>query len=273
TPEVAAFSRRTGSELGLFATQQNKGDVLVRLKPRGERSRDAEEIMADLRGKVHEELPTLDVEFVQLLQDMLGDLEGAPTPIEVKIFGDDPQVLQDLSDRVRPLVTSVSGVVDVVGMQRGNPEVEWRVDPTAAGRAGMTVYQVASQLSAAWLGDVPTALRLLDRSIPVRVRYPDSERLNPWHLSTLTLRAPDGSLVPLQNLATPHTSDGQSEWLRENLRTMALLTARLEGRDLGSAVDEIRGRLAKVSLPVGYAVEIGGQYESQRQAFRELFVV
>ena len=137
----------------------------------------------------------------------------------------------------------------------------------------MTIEQIASQLSTAWLGDVPTALRLLDRSIPVRVRYPDRERLNPWHLATLTIRAPDGSLVPLQTLAQPHASDGQSEWIRENLRTMALVTARLEGRDLGSAVEEIRGKLAKLQLPVGYSVEIGGQYESQRQAFRELWLV
>src|SRR6185369_1886737 len=216
TPDIAAFTRRTGSELGLFATQQNKGDVLVRLKPRGER-RPAEEIISDLRDKLKEAAPRLDIEFVQLLQDMLGDLEGAPTPIEVKVFGDDPERLAEVAERVEPILTSVSGVVDVVGVERGNPEVEWRVDPTAAGRAGMTVEQVAAQLSAAWLGDTPTALRLLDRSIPVRVRYPDSERLNPWRLATLSIRAPDGSLVPLQNLAQPHESDGQSEWTRENL--------------------------------------------------------
>src|SRR5262249_28986803 len=163
----------------------------------------------------------------------------APTPIEVKIFGDDPHVLQDLSDRVVPLLTGISGVVDVVGMQRGNPEVEWRVDPDPAGRGGMTGGQGASQRSAAWPGGRPAALRLFDRTIPVRVRYPDSERLNPWHLATLSIRTPDGSLVPLQNLAQPHASDGQSEWTRENLRSMALITARLEGRDLGSAVDEL----------------------------------
>jgi len=210
---------------------------------------------------------------VQLLQDMLGDLEGNPTPIEIKIFGDDPATLQALADKVEPQLTSVAGVVDVVGVQRGNPEVEWRIDPVVAGRAGMTVDQVASQLSTAWLGEVPTALQLLDRSIPVRVRYPDNERLNPWHLATMTVRGPDGSLVPLQNLARPSSSNGQSEWTRENLRTMALVTARLEGRDLGSAVKEISGRLAQMTLPVGYSIELGGQYETQRQAFRELWLV
>lgn len=273
TPEVASFQRRTGSELGLFATQQNKGDILVRLKARNQRERTADDVIADLREKLHTVVPTVDIEFVQLLQDMLGDLEGNPTPIEVKIFGDDPAVLQSLSDKIASQITSVQGVVDVVGMQRGNPEVEWHIDPVASGRAGLTPDQVASQLSTAWLGDVPTSLQLFDRTIPVRVRYPDDDRLNPWHLQTMTVRGPDGSLVPIQNLAQPTESNGQSEWTRENLRTMALVTARLEGRDLGSAVQEINRRVGQMPLPVGYSIELGGQYESQRQAFRELWIV
>ena len=90
TPEVASYSRRTGSELGLFATAQNTGDILVRLKPRSQRSRSSDEIIDELRDKLHEAAPLVEIEFVQLLQDMLGDLEGNPEPIEVKIFGDDP---------------------------------------------------------------------------------------------------------------------------------------------------------------------------------------
>ncbi|HEX6973741.1 MAG TPA: efflux RND transporter permease subunit, partial [Vicinamibacterales bacterium] len=89
TPEVAAIQRRTGSELGLFATEQNSGDILVRLKRRSERDRAAEEIISDLRDKLPAAAPGMEIEFVQLLQDMLGDLEGNPTPIEVKVFGDD----------------------------------------------------------------------------------------------------------------------------------------------------------------------------------------
>ena len=95
TPEVAAYSRRTGSELGLFATAQNTGDILVRLKPRAERDLTSEEVIAAMRPKLQEAAPLAEIEFVQLLQDMLGDLEGSPTPIEVKIFGDDINVLED----------------------------------------------------------------------------------------------------------------------------------------------------------------------------------
>jgi CzcA family heavy metal efflux pump len=273
TPEVASFSRRTGSELGLFATEQNKGDILVRLKPRGERSRSSEQVIEELRGKLAKALPGVEIEFVQLLQDMIGDLEGAPTPIEIKIFGDDPDVLDRLAEQVEPVLSGVQGVVDVVGVERGGPEVTWDIDPVAAGRAGLTVDQVAAQLAAGFLGENPTSVRQLDRQIPVRVRYPDAVRTDPARLAAAVLRGADGKLVPLASLGRLTRSAGESVLMRENLRQMALLTGRLEGRDLGSAVPEIRARLAKIHLPVGYTFEVGGQYESQRQAFRELLLV
>jgi CzcA family heavy metal efflux pump len=273
TPEVAAFSRRTGSEMGLFATAQNKGDVLVRLKPRDQRSRSAEEIISALRPRLQEAAPGVDIEFVQLLQDMIGDLEGVSSPIEVKIFGDDPDILASLASQAEPLMAATRGVVDLVGLERGSPEVTWTVDPIAAGRLGLTADQVSAQISAAWMGEVATDLWLLDRSIPVRVRYPDAVRFNPALLGTTLVRGAGGELVPLASLARPASTEGQSEVIRENLRQMVLITARLEDRDLGSAVAEIRSRLRGLRLPAGYSLEVGGQYESQRQAFRELLMV
>jgi CzcA family heavy metal efflux pump len=274
TPEVASFSRRTGAEMGLFATQQNKGDVLVRLKPRGQRQRSAEEVIAGLRPKVKEALPGVDVEFTQILGDMLGDLEGSAAPIEIKIFGDDPEVLGRIAaQQVEPLLSQVRGVVDVVGVERGNPEVTWQIDPVAAGRLGLNVEQVAGQLAANWLGDVSTELRLPDRTVPVRVRYPDRYRLDPTWLATTRIRGTDGSLVPLATLGRPVAAAGQNVLIREDLRQMALLTARLEGRDLGSTVTEIQSRLRSLHLPIGTSIEVGGQYESQRQSFRELLTV
>jgi len=273
TPEVASYSRRTGSELGLFATAQNSGDILVRLKPRADRERSSEEVIAAMRPRLHAAAPLAEIEFVQLLQDMLGDLEGAPTPIEIKIFGDDPDTLLRLSAPVEELLEKVEGVVDVVGMQRGSPEVVWTVDPIAAGRAGLTVEQVAAQMSAAWLGEVATDLRLLDRRVPVRVRLDDRFRFDPSRLPQTLIRTADGSLLPLSTLAHPERVNSQAELLRENLRQMALVSGRLEGRDIGSAVAEIRSRLSSLKLPVGYTYEIGGQYASQQQAFRELLMV
>jgi CzcA family heavy metal efflux pump len=273
TPEVAAYSRRTGSELGLFATAQNTGDILVRLKPRGDRDKTSEEVIEDMRPHLQEAAPLAEIEFVQLLQDMLGDLEGNPTPIEVKIFGDDPAVLETLAQPVEEALEKIDGVVDVVGMQRGNPEITWAIDPVAAGRIGLTVDEVSTQMAAAWLGDVATDLRLLDRRIPVRVRLPDSFRFNPEQLPETLLRTPDAKLVPVRAVAHTERSNGQAELLRENLRGMALVSGRLEGRDLGSAVADIDAQLQQLKLPVGYTYEIGGQYESQREAFRELLMV
>ena len=273
TPDVAAYSRRTGSELGLFATAQNSGDILVRLKPRSERQHTSEEVIAAMRPELQRAAPLAEIEFVQLLQDMLGDLEGSPTPIEVKIFGDDTAVLEELSGPVAALLEKIDGVVDVVGMQRGNPETTWTVDPVAAGRLGLTVEQAAAQMSAAWLGEVATNLRLFDRRVPVRVRLPDAVRFDTAHLADTLLRTPGGALVPVSRLAHAERANGQAELLRENLRGMALVSGRLEGRDLGSAVAEVRATLEAMTLPVGYTFEIGGQYESQRTAFRELLAV
>lgn len=273
TPEVAAIQRRTGSELGLFATPQNSGDVLVRLKPRNQRDRSSEEIISDLRDKLGEAAPGVEIEFVQLLQDMLGDLEGNPTPIEVKIFGDDTNVLAELGGQVEEMMGKVEGLVDIVGVQRGNPEITWQIDPTAAGRLGLTVSEVQQQISAAWLGEVATDYLALDRDIPVRVRYPDAVRFDPGRLGETVIRGAEGKTAPISALATVTPEAGQTVLMRENLRQMVLVSGRLEGRDLGSAAAEIRAKLQGMKLPVGYTWEVGGQYLAQRQAFRELLEV
>jgi len=272
TPDVASFTRRTGSELGLFATQQNSGDNLVRLKPQGSRRR-SDAVINDLRDKFAEAAPQVEIEFVQLLQDMIGDLEGAPTPIEVKVFGDDPDVLAGISEQIEHVLEGVSGVVDIVGTQRGTPETTWEIDPLAAGRLGMNVQQVSEQLSDAWLGDVQTELRLPDRTIPVRVRYPDTYRLDPQQMAQTPVRSADGKTVPLGAIARSSTAQGEIILQRENLKQMALVSARLEERDLGSAVAEVRSKLAQVKRPVGYTTEVGGQYAAQRRSFRELLTV
>jgi len=272
TPDVASFSRRTGSELGLFATQQTKGDIVVRLKPRRQRRR-ADDVVEDLRAKIKDEVKTLkSVEFVLLLQDMIGDLEGNPEPIEVKLFGDDQQVLSRLAGEVEPRMRQVKGLVDVVSVQKGNPEVTWTIDAAAAGRLGLTVSSVSDQLQAAGLGEVATELRLSDRTIPVRVRYPDAVRLDPARLAQAAIRSGD-KVVPFSALARPQAAAPEDILLRENLRQMALLTGRLEERDLGGAVSELRQKLSDLKLPPGYTLEIGGQLDSQRQAFRELLTV
>jgi multidrug efflux pump subunit AcrB len=275
TPEVASYVRRTGAEMGMFATAQNTGDLLVRLKARADRDRSADEIIESLRASLADAVPDTEIEFVQLLQDMIGDLEGAPTPIEVKIFGDDVDVLSSLADEVEAKLEGMkdSGVVDVVGMEESGPEATWTINAAAAGRLGLSVEQVSAQLSHAWLGNVATDLRLLDRTVPVRVRFPDHARFNPASLGNTPIRGANGATVPASALVAQGEDVAQVELMRENLRQMALVTARLEGSDLGTAVGRIQTLLAGMTLPTGYTWEVGGQYQSQRQAFRELLLV
>jgi len=143
----------------------------------------------------------------------------------------------------------------------------------AAGRYGLTVETVSDQLAGNWLGEVATDLRLADRTIPVRVRLPDSYRFDPKKLPQTLLRTPDGKPIPVSEVASMTRANGQGELRRENLRPMAVVSGRLEGRDLGSAVGEIQANLDKLTLPIGYTYEIGGQYQAQAQAFRELLMV
>lgn len=272
-PEKVAFSRRTGAELGLFATEQNKGDILVKLKARSQRHRDIEEIMSDLRQQITTSISGVDVEFIQILQDMLGDLEGAPEPVEIKIFGDSSDVLNKISDDLGPRVQTVKGIVDYKGPRRGNPELVINVNPGLASHVGLTVDQVSQQVQAGLLGDSTTDFRLSDRLIPIRVRYPDTFRGQENNIRQFPIVTPARQVVPLDSLADISQQRGQNELLRENQRLMVVLTARLENRDLGSAMSDVKKVLADYKFPVGYTYEIGGQYESQQSSFRDLLFV
>src|SRR6185369_15837769 len=175
-PEKAAYSRRTGAELGLFATEQNKGDILVKLKPRSQRDRDIEEVISDLREQITKSVSGVDIEFVQILQDMLGDLEGSPEPVEVKIFGSNSDDLNKIADDLGPQLQKIEGLVDYKGPQRGNPELLINVDSGLASHVGLTVDQVSQQVQSGLLGNTSTEFRMSDRLVPIRVRYPDAFR-------------------------------------------------------------------------------------------------
>jgi CzcA family heavy metal efflux pump len=272
-PETSAFSRRTGAELGLFATEQNKGDILVKLVPRSQRKRNAEKIIEGLREDIHQNVPGIEVEFVQLLQDMLGDLEGSPEPVEVKLFGSNMEGLTRLAETVGERMQKVPGIVDFKGIQKGNPEIVIHVDPARAGRAGLNVDQVSQQVHAGLLGESDTALREADRTVNIRVRFPDSFRFQYNNVEQFPIVTPAKQILPLNALAGIEQVRGENQLQRENQRLMAVLTARLEGRDLGGAVGDIRRMMEGVSMPTGYTYEIGGQYESQQSSFHDMLFV
>jgi CzcA family heavy metal efflux pump len=272
-PETASFSRRTGAEMGLYATQQNRGDILVKMKLRSQRKRSTQEVMEDMRSQIAENVPGLDVEFTQILQDMLGDLEGSPEPVELKIFGNDMTTLERLAEEVAPKLQKIPGLVDFVGIQKGNPEIFFRVDPTVAGRAGLGTDDVTQQVSAGLLGLTESQFREADRTIDIRVRFPDAFRYNYSDIQQFPLLTPTKQIVPLSSLAHVEQVNGESALQRENQRLMVTLTARLENRDLGSGIRDVQKMMNGISLPTGTTYEIGGQYESQQSSFHDLLKV
>lgn len=272
-PETQTFSRRTGAEMGLFATEQNTGDILVKLKPRSQRKRGIDEVVEDLRAWIAQNVPGIDVEFIQVLQDMLGDLQGSREPVEIKIFGNDMGVLEQVGDEVGPKLQKIPGIVDFVGLQKGNPEIVFHVDPVLAGRAGLTVEQVTQQVSAGLLGSTDTQLREADRTVDIRVRFPDAFRYNYGDILQYPIVTPAKQIVPLSSLAQVQQVHGANQLQRENQRLMVTLTARLEKRDLGGAIRDVRKMMSGIALPTGTTYEIGGQYESQQASFRDLLSV
>jgi multidrug efflux pump subunit AcrB len=270
TPDISAYSRRTGTELGFTITTQNTGDFSVKLKPRDQR-RTIEEVMDEVRGKVEAAYPSAEVDFIQILQDLLGDLAGSPDPIEVKLFGEDMSVLAPLAHRVGKLVSSVPGVVDESdGVIESGPDDLVRVDGDLAGQAGLTPEAVAAQVNAALFGEVATTLNKNERQIGIRVSYPIGRFASRQELARLPVIAPDGTSYPLSALARIIPSPGSIQMDRENLRLLVSVTARTSGTDLGTAIRSIQAKMRQLKLPPGVTVEYGGLYQSQQESFRSL---
>ncbi len=279
-PDVRGYSRRTGTQLGFFITEPNRGDYVIRLKPRRER-RDIEAVIADIRAKAASTLPALHTDFGQLLEDNIGDLTGGvPQPIDLRIFGEDQTALQGKAREAAGILRGVSGVADVFdGIVIAGPALTIRVPPDRPGEAGaaarnvarfgLTTEDVQEAIEPAIVGTVASDVRIGERLYDLRVFARE-----PRGLPAMRIRAPGGALVPLSEVATIATGAPEAEIDRENLKTYLGVTARLEGRDLGGAVAEIRRRLADgLRLPAGMRIDFGGLYEQQQSSFRELFGV
>jgi CzcA family heavy metal efflux pump len=272
TPEVESYSRRTGLEMGLFVTEPNTGDFAVKLKPGHKRS--TQEVIAELRGEIAESVPTLDTEFVGIVPDVIGDLQGNPEPIEVKLFSEDAAALQSTADEVETAIKKVPGVVDTLnGVVISGPAITFRIDPLRASQFGVTANDVAGTITTAMSGDASSSILQQDRLIKVRVIFPANVRTSLDNVKALQVRSSAGQLFRLDQVAEIEFDKGQAEIERENLRQMIAVTGRLEGSDLGTAIRQIREQLAKdVKLPPGMTVDYGGLYEEQQSSFRELLM-
>jgi multidrug efflux pump subunit AcrB len=275
-PEVESTSRRTGLQLGLAAvTEANTGDISVKLKPG--RRRDIEDIMADARARFAQQEPAVDVEFIQVLQDMIGDLTGAPEPIQVKLFSTDPKLLQQWAPPLGEAIHKIPHVVDVLdGIDNtiSGPAVAFQVDPAVAARAGFTPEEVATDAAAILQGE-PAANPVVvnDRAYTIRVRFPAQNRASLEAMSNTLLNSSAGTTATLGSLAKLTELPGQTEVRRENLQRDVAVTARLEGLDLGSGMAAVQKVVAGMKLPAGIRVEYGGTYQEQQRSFRDLVVV
>jgi multidrug efflux pump subunit AcrB len=275
TPEIVGTSRRTGAELGLFATEQNTGDIVARLKPQSDRSRSIFEVIDDVRVKVQSALPRLHIEFVQILSDVINDLAGSARPVEIKLFGPDLNRLEAYAKTIEPKLTDVPGIEDLFsGVSEPSAELDMRVNSAEANRVALTPQSVADAAMGALLGVPAGEVRLEDRSIGVRVRAPDSVRFNASQLAAIPVVASqNGAPVPLGTLASFTPIETRAELLREDQQQMIAMTADVSGRSLGSVMGDVKAVIAAKPPPPGIRLELGGQYASQQEAFRGLLLV
>ncbi len=269
TPEVATYSRRTGLQLGGGLTEASEGDMFVRLKPLPRRG--IEEVMVDLRAQIETRVPGLTIETLQLMEDLIGDLTAVPQPVEVKLFGSDLSTLRLVAPQVAAVLQKIPGLVEVQDGQRiAGDAIEIHVDRVRAAFEGMApdavTRQVATLVGGSVIGQVQTGEKMVD----LRLWSPPGLRDRVETLSGLLLRAPDGHSLPLSRVATVSISAGQPQITRENLEQMIAVTARLEGRDLGSAMKAVRGAVAAMRLPATVRVEYGGLYAEQQKSFSGL---
>ncbi len=275
-PEVESTSRRTGLQLGLAAvTEANTGDISVKLKSK--RSRAIDEIIAEARENVGKQQPLLQVEFIQLLQDMIGDLTSAPEPIQIKMFSQNPALLNQWAPQVGEAIKKVPGVVDVLnGIDNtiSGPAITFNVNPTVAARAGFTAEEVELDASAIMQGEPATAPVVLnDRSYTVRVRFPDESRASLEAMRNTLLTSSTGKTGTLGSLADIVETPGQSQIRREDLQRDVAVTGRLEGTNLGAGIAGVKKAVAALNIPASIRIEYGGAYAEQQRSFHDLVVV
>jgi multidrug efflux pump subunit AcrB len=272
TPEVESYSRRTGLQLGLFITEPNTGDFLVKLKPG--RKRSTEEVKDDLRKEIASKEPGLSrVELPGILGDLIGDLTSEPQPVEIKLFSEDAKALHLKAAEIEEVIKKIPGIVDTFnGVTISGPAITFKIDPQRAAQLGVTATDVANTVTTAMTGDATSAVLQQDRLISVRVVLPRESRQSLDALRALPIRSPvKNTLFRLDQVADIEYDKGQTEIARDGLRQTVGVTARLEGIDLGSAIGTIQAKLGKdVKLPPGMTLEYGGLYREQQASFREM---
>jgi CzcA family heavy metal efflux pump len=272
-PNVATYSRRTGAGLGGDLNEPNRGDFFVRLKS-GKRE-PIETVMEEIRSKLETDVPGVSIELAQLMEDLIGDLTSVPQPVQIKIYSDDQSTLNSSARKVAEAIGKVQGVVDVNdGINPAGDALELHIRPDAAAAEGMDPQSIAQAVSDMVQGNIATQFQNGPKTVGIRVRVAGALALTDTQLGRLQIRAPDGHLFALDRVASRVTVTGQPEVSRDNLKRMVAVTARIDGRDLGSTIADVQKVLATTKLlPTGVYYELGGLFKQQQIAFKGLMTV
>ena len=272
-PEIETYSRRTGTQMGFFITEPNNGDYLIQLKK--DRKRSTNEVIDEIREKVESTQPALEIDFGQVIGDMLGDLMASTQPIEIKIYGDNVNILQNLAQQVAEITENVKGTADVFdGIVIAGPSVNIEPDNQKLAQFGITPADFQMQMQTQLEGNVIGNIFEKEQQTDIRMIYPDAINSTIDRMKTGTIFLPNGKLQPLVQLAKITPEAGSAEIERENLQSMIPVTARLDNRDLGSVMTELQQEIqSKVNLPQGYHISYGGAYQEQQKSFSELLII
>lgn len=271
-PEVVSTARRTGrAELDEHAQDVNSTEIEVRLR-RTDRSRGA--FLAELRRAL-ERVPGTSFTIGQPISHRIDHmLSGTRAAVAVKLFGDDLFTLRLYAEQIRRAIAKVDGAVDVaIEQQIDIPQVIVDFDLDRVARAGTHRGELAEAMEVALAGKKVTQVLEGQRTYDVVVRYAAAER-DVDELRRLPIDVPGHGLLPLGMLASVRRDVGPSTIVREGTQRKMVIMVNVSGRDLGSVVEDIQARVAReVSLPEGYHVVYGGQFESQQRASRTLLAL
>jgi CzcA family heavy metal efflux pump len=272
-PEVETYSRRTGAQMGFFITEPNNGDYLIQLKD--DRIRSTEEVIDDIRKRVEASQPALEIDFGQVIGDMLGDLMESVKPIEIKIFGMNQAELNNLARQVTGEINKIDGIEDVFdGIIIAGPTIEILPNQQELSRFNITPESFQYQVQTIIEGNIVGTILEKEQLTEIRMIYPNSTKNSYERVKDQFIFLPDSKLKPLSAFASYRVIEGVAEITRENLKSVSLVTARLNGRDLGTAMKEIRKIIDRnIYLPQGYHIEYGGAYAEQQKSFNELLLI
>lgn len=272
-PEVSTYSRRTGAQMGFFITEPNNGDFLIQLK--NNRQRSTVDVIDDIRKKVEATQPALQIDFGQVIGDMLGDLMASVQPIEIKIFGSDQKTLNRLARQIAGEVEKIEGVEDVFdGVIIAGPSIEIVPDQQKLAQFNITPASFQFQLQTLVEGNIVGNILEKEQLTNIRMIYPKSTQNSLENIKNQFVFQPEGKFKSIANLSTFRLKDGVAEINRDNLKSVSIVTARLNNKDLGTAMKEIQKTIdSKIFLPQGYSIEYGGEYADQQKSFNELLMI